>query len=96
MRIKHWQGYGSVTAKKISKTVKHGITTLVVEVNGNHEYGLVRDDIYHLKEWLLDKFDKEAVDLPPYEINYSYDDGYRLTPDGLDEEYCVYTFTYAI
>lgn len=96
MRIKHWQGYGLVTAKKVKKSVKNGITTLIVKVNGNHEYGLVRDDIYTLKHWLIDKFDKAAKDISPYSINYDYNDGYSLTADGCDEEYCIYTFTYEV
>lgn len=96
MRIKHWQGYGSVTATKLKKTVKNGITTLIVKVNGNHEYGLVRDDIYTLKRWLIDKFDKTARDISPYSIDYDYKDGYSLTADGLDEEYCIYTFNYEV
>lgn len=95
MRIKHWQGYGTVTAKKISKKVKDGETTLVVKVNGNHEWGLVREDIYDLKEWLIDRFDKSAKDVSPYSIDYDYEDGYATAADGCDEEYCIYTFTYA-
>lgn len=94
MHIKHWQGYGFITAKKISKTVKNGITTLVIKVSGNHEWGLVREDIYDLKWWLIDRFDK-SVDISPYEIAYDYKSGYTTTANGLDEEYCIYTFTYA-
>lgn len=96
MRIKHWQGYGTVTAKKISKTTKNGITTLVVRVNGNHEWGLVRNDIYDLKRWLIDKFDKSAADINPYSIDYNYEDGYERTASGIDEEYCKYTFVYSV
>lgn len=97
MKIKHWQGYGSVTAKKVSKVTKNGVTTLVVKVTGNHEWGLVRDDIYDLKRWLIDRFDKTAADVWPYDINYRYEDGYsRNEEKGIDEEYCVYTFVYSV
>lgn len=91
MRIKHWQGYGTVTAKKISKTMENGETVLVIKVSGNHEWGLVRDDAYDLKRWLIDRFDKSAKDLTWYNINYNYIDDY----DDNDEEYCIYTFRYA-
>jgi len=91
MKIKHWQGYGSVNAKKLSKSTKGGITTLKVEVSGNHEYGVVRDDIYDLKRWLVDRFDKTAPDC--YDIGYSYENGYRRN-GSIDEEYCIYTFTW--
>ena len=96
MRIKHWQGYGTVTAKKISKTAKDGETILVVKVSGNHEWGLVRDDIYDLKWWLIDRFDKNAKDVSPYSIDYDYSSGYKESANGLDEEYCVYTFVYSV
>lgn len=96
MHIKHWQGYGIVTVKKISKTVNDGDTTLVIKVSGNHECGLVRDDIYDLKHWLIDKFDKAAKDINPYSIDYTYDDDYETNAAGLDEEYCTYTFHYVV
>lgn len=96
MKIKHWQGYGCVTAKKVSKTVKNGVTKLVVRVTGNHEWGLVREDKYDLKRWLIDRFDKSAKDVNPYSIEYKYVDGYERTADGIDEEYCEYTFAYEV
>jgi len=52
MKIKHWQGYGSVSAKLITKTPNE----IVIEVTGEHEYGLATDDGYTAKIWLLDKF----------------------------------------
>lgn len=52
MKLKHWQGYGSVKAEKIEKTPN----SIVIEVTGAHEYGLVRNDLYDAKKWLLDRF----------------------------------------
>lgn len=95
MRIKHWQGYGTVTAKKVRKTVRCGETTLVIKVSGNHEWGLVRNDAYDLKRWLIDRFDKSAKDINPYAMEYTYEDGYDTDDNGCDEEYCIYTFRYA-
>lgn len=92
MKIKHWQGYGTVNAKKISKTVENGKTILVVKVSGNHEWGLVREDLYDLKWWLIDRFDKAAKDISPYEYNFSFIDDYGQN----DEEYCIYTFEYEV
>ena len=44
MKIKHWQGYGTVSATRI----KDKSCTLHVLVTGNHEWGLRRDDLYDL------------------------------------------------
>jgi hypothetical protein len=59
MKVKHWQGYGSVEVKKISKkkiTTMYGEkkTELVLQVKGNHEWGLVRDDVYDVRRWMED------------------------------------------
>ena len=94
MKIKHWQGYGCVTANKISKTVKNGICTLRIHVEGNHECGLVRDDLYDLSRWLIKRFDKSFTDCRSI-ISMSYDDGYKRS-NGLDVEYCDYTFKYEL
>lgn len=91
MKIKHWQGYGTVNAEKVSKKTAGGITTLVVRVSGNHEWGLIRDDEYDLKTWLVKRFDKSFD--PGNRVAYSYDSGYRNNGK-VDEEYCVYTFQY--
>ena len=56
MKIKHFAGYGCVNAKKISD--KDGI--LVVEVKGNHEYGLSRNDKYDVFNWLVKRFTKKC------------------------------------
>lgn len=58
MRIKHWQGYGCVEAKKISKQTINGITTLHIKVKGNHECGIHREDRYDISNWLIKRFDK--------------------------------------
>ena len=58
MKIKHFAGYGSVTAKKLSLTDD----TLVVEVRGEHEYGLDREDPMTIFEWLVKRFDKRRTD----------------------------------
>jgi len=90
MKIKHYAGYGTVTANKISKTVKNGICTLKVHVEGNHEYGLFRDDLYDLSNWLIKRFDRAFTDYRSI-IGMEYDDGYKN-----DVEYCNYTFQYEV
>lgn len=88
MKLKHWQGYGSVDATKIRKTVQRGIVTLIVKVKGNHECGLRRDDHYDLANWLIKRFDKTFKDYRSIQ-NVSI----RETEEnGVDV--CVYTFTY--
>ena len=59
MRIKHWQGYGQVTAEKVYSTNVGGENVIVIKVSGNHEWGLHRDDRYDVARWLLSKFVKE-------------------------------------
>lgn len=36
MKLKHWQGYGTVVAKKISYQKSNDIITLKIRVTGNH------------------------------------------------------------
>lgn len=92
MKIKHWQGYGTVDAKKVSKTTAKGYTTLVIRVTGDHEWGLVCKDIYHLKRWLIDRFDKSA---PEDDHTYLWRFDCKFVEiDGKQVESCVYTFTY--
>ena len=64
MKIKHWQGYGAVDARRLeTRTNADGTRTLCVKVSGRHEYGLVRDDPYDLHRWLVRRF---ARDCPGY------------------------------
>ncbi len=86
MKIKHWQGYGTVDAKKISRTVENGMVTLIVKVTGDHEWGLVRDDEYDLINWLVKRFDKN---FQGHRVLYKFDCGIEN-----GHEYCVYTFAY--
>ncbi len=88
MKIKHFQGYGSVTATK----VKDSTCTLHVKVVGNHECGIRRDDEYDLFNWLVKKFDKSLPDYmtwhrkqPKIIINEGYENGVDT---------CDYLFTY--
>jgi len=92
MKIKHFQGYGSVQAKKVSKTTIGDKTKLVVEVKGNHEWGLVRDDIYDVKRWLFDKFEKNFKG-QYYDIEMSIKDDY-VKEGNIDVEIATYTFIY--
>lgn len=69
MRIKHFSGYGSVNAKIVERrldtsTHKEGyiLNTIKINVWGNHECGLERDDWYDISQWLLKKVAKLTVD----------------------------------
>lgn len=80
MKIKHWQGYGSVNAKVVEKTK----SSIVIEVTGDHEWGLVRNDAYDIKTWLLAKVAKDWVGVPSYLLSFVvYAEGYRKAT------YCV-------
>ena len=87
-KIKHWQGYGTVGVEK----VKDSTCTLHIRVVGNHEYGIHRDDIYDLYNWLVKRYDKSIPDATTW---------YRMCPqveiiDGYENgvETCDYKFTY--
>lgn len=97
MRIKHFAGYGSVEAKMVSKTPfinEHGEvkTKLVVRVKGNHEWGIVREDIYDVKHWLFDKFEKK-FEGTEYDIDMDVESDF-VKENGLDVEVAIYKFVY--
>ena len=91
MKIKHWQGYGTVSATM----VKDKSCTLHVRVTGNHEWGLRRDDLYDLYNWLVRRFDKSAPDVYEWFRSASVfiNEGSTVI-DGLDVDTCDYYFTY--
>jgi len=97
MRVKHFSGYGSVEVKKVSKnTFKNEWgetkTKMVLRVKGNHECGLVRNDIYDVKRWIFDKFEKNFKG-EYFKIDMNVVNDY-VKEDGLDVEVAVYTFVY--
>ena len=53
MRVQHWQGYGCVNMKKIKSSINGNKKTIVIEVIGNHEYGLERNDKYDVFNWIF-------------------------------------------
>lgn len=91
MKIKHWQGYGTVSATRI----KDKSCTLHVRVTGNHEWGLRRDDLYDLYNWLVRRFDKSVPDVYEWLRSASVfiNEGSTVI-DGLDVDTCDYYFTY--
>ena len=95
MKIKHWQGYGSVNAKVVKKTAStsKGVKTITIEVVGNHEYGLNRSrDKYDIYNWLLKRFDKNVEDdRDIIKIEYT-EDSIRI--DNCDVDRGVYVITY--
>ena len=96
MRIKHWQGYGHIEAKKIEKKTRDGRTFIAIKLKGNHEYGLHRDDIYDIAHWLLPKFSKEFKDGQKsyYDIEYmQLTDGYEKDENGYVDT-CLYEIQY--
>ena len=97
MRVKHFMGYGSVEVKKVSKTsIINGYgenkTKLVLRVKGNHECGLVRNDIYDVRSWIFNKFEKNFKG-DDYAIYMDVKDDY-IKENGLDVEVATYTFVY--
>lgn len=94
MKIKHWQGYGSVNATKVSSTTctdmyGNKLKKVIIKVKGNHEWGIARQDIYDCVNWLLKHFVKGVTVKDIY--NMSLND-YYVTENGIDVEVCDYTF----
>lgn len=90
MRLKHWQGYGTVDVKKLAMTSAGDITTLVVLVTGNHEYGICTDDTYTIGNWLIKRFDKN-FDYYNSVVNIFTEPGYA---EDNTTETCKYTIKY--
>lgn len=88
-KIKHWQGYGAVDAKVISKKPDE----LVIQVSGNHEYGLDcgEYDTDRVYEWLVKRFDptKTERDIESVKIEDDYE---RVV--NIDQEVCTYTIRF--
>ena len=97
MRVKHFAGYGSVDVKKVLKkriTDKWGDekTMLVLRVKGNHEWGLVRRDIYDVRKWIFNRFEKNFYGNDwDIEMDIEYD---YVREKGIDVEVATYTFIY--
>lgn len=91
MKIKHWQGYGSVDAKRIPNKSY----TLHVRVTGNHEWGLRRDNLYDLYNWLVKRFDKSVPDELTWSrsANVFINEGSTVI-NGIDTDTCDYYFIY--
>ena len=89
MKIKHWQGYGTVEAIK----VKDSSCDLHVKVTGNHEYGLERNDTYDAFSWLVKRFKKNIGDDDRVIKNMRLVSGYEKK-DGLSVETCDYYFDF--
>ena len=97
MKVKHFAGYGSVEVKKQSKTNftnEYGEkkTKLVLLVKGNHEWGLVRNDIYDVRRWIFNKFEKNFKG-NDYQIDMDVENDY-IKENGIDVEVATYTFIY--
>jgi hypothetical protein len=97
MKVKHFAGYGSVEVKKQSKvnfTDEFGNkkTKLILVVKGNHERGIVRDDIFDVKHWIFDKFEKNFKG-DYFNIEMSIEDDY-IKENGVGVEVAKYTFIY--
>ena len=96
MKLKHFAGYGSVNAKKVSCNDRE----LVVHVWGCHEYGVVREDHYDVFEWLVKRFDKKNADKDYWRLieDVTIDNWYEKETEGrykgCDAEHCIYTIRY--
>ena len=89
MKIKHWQGYGTVDAKKLPANG----ASLRIKVSGNHEWGLRRDDEYDLYCWLVKRFDKSIPDYAEFHRRRPLifiEEGWNA-----NEDFVIYEFHYS-
>lgn len=89
MRIKHFAGYGCINAKKLKHETKNGITTLIINVSGDHERGLRPFIIEDTIQWLAARFDKNIINIPWYNIYIDINNDYGMPYDST-----TYTFKY--
>ena len=93
MKIKHWAGYGCVTAKCTSAIYDSNMNLerMDIKVKGNHERGLVRNDEYDVFNWLIKRF-KESKHIDSYRNikSISCDESYEKDKNGEMIETCIY------
>lgn len=59
MTIRHWSGYGFVSAEELSRAdVSDGSVMMKIRVEGNHEEGICCLDPNVIGRWLVEKFDE--------------------------------------
>ena len=96
MKIKHWQGYGVVDAKNVSKKKNDdGSTSIHIKVTGNHEYGIHTEYPWNIAEWLLAKFDKAVKD-DRCLLSFRVEDGDDVDVNGVPTNTCDYYITYKV
>ena len=94
MRIRHFSGYGTVTATKCKDSTP---SFLHIKVQGNHEWGLERSDDYDLYNWLVKRFDKSVPDYQTWKRKNPIIEirpGWRTDPVQGVIDTCDYYFTY--
>lgn len=95
MKIKHFAGYGSVNARKVSEVkLTTDVKRVVIKVIGDHEWGLYRNDRYDIYNWLMSRFCKDCENYKKIynvEIEQSFD---RVNNELV--EVCIYTISYII
>ena len=89
MKIKHFAGYGCVNAKKLKHETIDSVTTLIINVSGDHERGLKPYIIDDAIQWLAARYDKNIVNIPWYNIHIDVNNNYGMSCDTL-----TYTFKY--
>ena len=90
MKIKHWAGYGTVTAHRIP----NASCTLHVRVEGIHERGLRRDDEYDLFNWLVRRFDRSVTDYAEWHRRHPTVCIIEWSSVPELKDHCDYYFTY--
>ena len=86
-KIKHYQGYGSVHAKKITGNNDF----LHIKVWGNHEWGIELNDDYSVWNWLVKRFAKNMGEYSWGKIkNFTTEMSWIKDDYGCDVDVCDY------
>ena len=96
-KLKHWQGYGCLDAKKLADyPYGYRRRKAVIQVEGNHEYGIILHEPYDVWNWLCKRFVKDCLkwtnisDLKVTQVYSVKDD------EGRDVEAAVYEIEYTV
>lgn len=90
MRIKHFAGYGCVNAFRI----KDKECDLHIQVVGNHEWGIERNDTYDAFRWLVKRFKRNIGEDDRIIKEMKTVSGYTIDENGNYIDTCDYYFNF--
>lgn len=94
MKLKHWQGYGSVDVKMLAAyPINSFKNKIIIQVKGNHECGIIKRDVYDIWNWLLKRGERFNTACKDYRQITEFN-VYGPTYDENNVETAIYEITY--